>query len=115
MAQLTLRERLQPALLDRLIDDERLLTSYELTFRRDELRRLRIAERDLIGILTAQGLRPVDTAAPADAADEADFMRMTLVAPAGRVPLSQLKTLVLKPPGMPQGRGPAEFLRNRPS
>ena len=47
MAQLSLRERLQPALFDRLIDEERLLTCYEFTFRRAELRRLGLAEREL--------------------------------------------------------------------
>ncbi len=30
MAQLSLRERLQPALLDRLVDDERLITCYRV-------------------------------------------------------------------------------------
>jgi len=100
MAQLSLRERLQPALFDRLIDDERLLTAYEFTFRRDELRRLGIAERDLAGILVAQGLRLVeDEGAAADGLT----LRLTLTAPAGRVTLSQLKSLLLKPRAMPQG------------
>jgi type VI secretion system protein ImpF len=100
VAQLSLRERLQPALLDRLIDDERLLTAYEFKFRRDELRRLGIAERDLVAILTSQGLRPLDSVAPAG---DPTLLQITLVAQPGRVTLSQLKTLVLKPPGMPQG------------
>jgi type VI secretion system protein ImpF len=100
VAQLSLRERLQPALLDRLIDDERLLTAYEFKFRRDELRRLGIAERDLVAILTSQGLRPLDGLA---ATSDAALLQITLVAQPGRVTLSQLKTLVLKPPGMPQG------------
>jgi type VI secretion system protein ImpF len=60
MAQLSLRERLQPALFDRLIDDERVLTCYEFAFRRDELTRLGIKERELASILTAQGLREVE-------------------------------------------------------
>jgi type VI secretion system protein ImpF len=60
MAQLSLRERLQPALFDRLIDDERVLTCYEFAFRRDELARLGIKERELTSILTAQGLREVE-------------------------------------------------------
>jgi len=99
MAQLSLRERLQPALLDRLIDDERLLTAYEFTFRRAELQRLGISERELAGILAAQGLRPAETAPDADPT----VLRLLLLAPAGRVSLLQLKTLVLKPPGNPQG------------
>lgn len=103
MAQLSLRERLQPALLDRLIDDERLLTAYEFKFRRDELRRLGIAERDLVAILTTQGLRVLDGGGDAASAGDATLLQFTLVALPGRVTLAQLKTLVLKPPGTPQG------------
>ncbi len=102
MAQLSLRERLQPALFDRLIDDERLLTRYEFAFKRSELQRLGIPERDLTGILTAQGLRPTDDDASA-AASDATTLRLTLTAPGGRVSLVQLKALVLKPPGKPTG------------
>ena len=107
MAQLSLRERLQPALLDRLIDDERLLTCYEFAFARDELRRLGISERELAGILTAQGLRVMDQvpgaqfAAGADS--DANTLRLILYAPGGLIPLSQLKSLVLKPVGNPKG------------
>ena len=101
MAQLSLRERLQPALLDRLIDDERLLTRYEFAFKRSELQRLGIPERDLIGILTAQGLRSTDD--DVSAASDAAILRLTLTAPGGRVSLVQLKALVLKPPGKPTG------------
>lgn len=100
MAQLSLRERLQPALLDRLIDDERLLTAFEFTFRRAELQRLGIPERDLVGILSAQGLRTVDGN---DGVASGDSLSITLVASAGRVSVSQLKSLVLKPPGHPKG------------
>jgi len=70
MAQLSLRERLQPALLDRLIDDERLLTCYEFCFQRAELGKLAIPERDLGGILSAHGLKVAEredsAAAPTD-------------------------------------------------
>jgi type VI secretion system protein ImpF len=96
MAQLSLHERLQPALFDRLIDEERLLTRYEFTFRRAELRKLGIQERELLGILTAQGLRASDDAD--DLAPDDDVWRITLTAPAGRVPLAQLKNLTLRPP-----------------
>src|SRR5581483_10842803 len=100
MAQLSLRERLQPALLDRLIDDDRLLTVYEFKFRRAELHRLGIPERDLPGILTAQGLR-MDEDDPRHS--DGDTLQLTLLSPGGRVSLSQLKSLVLKPPAQPQG------------
>jgi type VI secretion system protein ImpF len=101
MAQLSLRERLQPALLDRLIDDDRLLTVYEFKFHRAELKRLGIPERDVAGILTAQGLRMEDD--DSRARTDVDTLQLTLVSPGGRVSLSQLKSLVLKPPGHPQG------------
>src|SRR5881394_1793907 len=109
MVQLSLRERLQPALFDRLIDDERLLTCYEFAFRRAELETLRISAAELMAILTAQGLRAVDAryaaaAAPTSAAaSNEETLTFTLIAPGGRVSLSQLKSLVLKPPGKPQG------------
>jgi len=90
MAQLSLRERLQPALLDRLIDDERLLTCYEFEFPRDALRRLGIAERELSAALASQGLRLDENAS---AASDPAFLRLTLFAPGGMVPLSQLKAL----------------------
>ncbi len=112
MAQLSLRERLQPSLFDRLIDDERLLTAYRFSFQRSELRRLGISERDVAAILGAQGLRARDddevSSTRGDANGlrtngEADVWQLTLTAPAGHIVLSQLKALVLKPPGAPQG------------
>ena len=102
MAQLGLRERLQPALLDRLIDDERVLTCYEFTFARAELLRLRLSAGDLVGILTAQGLRALDELAPAMSLDS-ETLRLSLFASGGLVSLAHLKSLVLKPPGHPQG------------
>lgn len=100
MAELSLRERLQPALFDRLIDDERLLTLYEFTLRPEELQRLGLAERDLVEILRGQGLNPVRSDNPAPAPDT---LQLTFTSPGGRMTLSQLKTLLLKPPGNPTG------------
>jgi type VI secretion system protein ImpF len=103
MAELSLRERLQPTLLDRLVDDERLLTLYEFTVARGELRRLGLSESDFAAIMGAQHLRPAggDHALKATGPGEAVCWRF--VAPSGRVGLAQLKALVLKPPGAPQG------------
>jgi hypothetical protein len=84
MAQLSLRERLQPALFDRLIDDERVVTCYEFAFPRAQLQRLGIPERDLVGILSTQGLR-VDEGAEVPASQ--DVLKLTFTAPAGRVSL----------------------------
>jgi type VI secretion system protein ImpF len=108
MAELSLRDRLQPALLDRLIDDERLVTVFEFAFRRDELHRLGFAERVLADILQGQGLRalPVKPAVPA-AGEGVQPLRMTFASPGGRVTLAQIKGLTLKPPprpGAPMGQ-----------
>lgn len=100
MAELSLRDRLQPALLERLIDDERLLTIFEITVPHEQLRKLQLTERDLTEILAGQGLRR-HGATPAN--DSQPALRLTCAAAAGRVSLSQLRGLVLKPPGMPQG------------
>src|SRR5690554_5876326 len=101
MAELSLRERLQPALLDRLIDDERLLVLFDVRARRSELKRLGIAERDLLDILLAQGLQNARTKPAED--DDPAVLRLQLVVPHGRVGPAQLKSLVLKPPAAPQG------------
>jgi type VI secretion system protein ImpF len=100
MSELSLRERLQPALFDRLVDEERLLVQYEIHVSRAELRRIGIPERDLVEILRAQGLAR-DEKAVSPAADDA--LRLRFSAPYGRVNLSQLKALTLTPPAARQG------------
>jgi type VI secretion system protein ImpF len=104
MADLSLRERLQPSLLDRLVDDERLLTAFELSVSVTELQRMGIPEGDFTQILAAQGLRPADseTSGPRRSPDGGS-LTWTYLAPSGRVSLAQLKSCVLKPPGAPQG------------
>jgi type VI secretion system protein ImpF len=110
MAELSLRDRLQPALLDRLIDDERLVTVFEFAFRRDELHRLGFAERVLADILQGQGLRAMPVKPAVTAAGEGEQpLRMTFASPGGRVTLAQIKGLTLKPParpGAPMGQPP---------
>jgi type VI secretion system protein ImpF len=100
MAELSLRERLQPALLDRLIDEERLLTLYVLTFERARLLRLGILEGDLRGLLIAQGLSVVPGAG---VIGSGDLLELRFFAPSGRVGISQLNGLLLKPPGASEG------------
>jgi type VI secretion system protein ImpF len=110
MAELSLRDRLQPALLDRLIDDERLVTVFEVTVRRDELQRLGLAARALADILEGQGLRPLSAPATlALPAADGEALRMTFTSPGGRVTLAQIKSLTLKPPGRPEGVALAGF------
>jgi type VI secretion system protein ImpF len=106
MVELSLRERLQPSLFDRLIDEERLLTIYELTFERDELRRLGFMERDLVAVIAGQGLSHSAATVPGTA-PEALCLRFS--APHGRVGVSQLNALMLKPPGA-QDAIPLELL-----
>lgn len=99
--ELSLRERLQPALFDRLIDEERLLTSYEVSVACAELERLGLTERDLVSILEGQGLHPNGRSETAGEGPATLCLRFT--SSAGRTTPSQLKSLVLKPPGAPKG------------
>lgn len=101
MADSSLRERLQPSLLDRLIDDERLLTLFELTFVRPRLRELGVVVRDLRALLLAQGLSAGPPAAPDE--EEGDLLRLSFWAPSGRVGKAQLNALVIRPPGATDG------------
>lgn len=99
--ELSLRERLQPALFDRLIDDERLLTLYEVSVARAELQRLGLTERDLVAILEGQGLQSAGRTEPSS--EESAPLRLRFTSGAGRATPSQLKGLMIKPPGAPQG------------
>lgn len=99
--ELSLRERLQPALFDRLIDDERLLTLYEVSVARAELQRLGLTDRDLVAILEGQGLQ--SRGRTEASGDESPTISLRFTSSAGRTTPSQLKGLMLKPPGAPQG------------
>jgi len=63
MAELSLKDRLQPALLDRLTDDERVLTLFRLTLDQAQVRQHGLTEQDVERALGLQGLRPVDVPA----------------------------------------------------
>jgi type VI secretion system protein ImpF len=112
MAELSLRERLQPALLDRLADDERYLTVFQIESSRAELARLKLPEREWLEILLGQGLRPVEDGHSRGAsAHGEDTLQWQLFVPTGRLSPAQLKSLVLKPPGAPNGIAVQEFCR----
>jgi type VI secretion system protein ImpF len=100
MAELSLKERLQPALFDRLIDNERYVTTFKISIRTEKLRELKITAQLLLSVLQAQGLKH-------DGADSipADVESMTWrFAAAGSAPSpAQLKAFVIKPPGAPLG------------
>jgi type VI secretion system protein ImpF len=99
--ELSLRERLQPALFDRLIDDERLLTLYEVSVAPAELQRLGLNDRELIAILEGQGLQLLGRGETNS--NEHPKLLLRFSAGVGRTTPSQLKALTLKPPGAPQG------------
>lgn len=106
MVELSLRERLQPMLLDRLVDDERVLTIFELTFERGTLEKLGVKADALTDIIAARGLalwsgsrRDERDAGP----DASAGVRLTFCAPSGRVSVAHLKALKLAPPGAPGG------------
>jgi len=101
MAELSLREQLQPGLLDRLSDNERFVTVLQVRASEVELARIQLTPRELIEILSAHNLRagaPDDVAAPPPG--EVDLW---FTAPGRSVGLQQLRELLVKPPGAPQG------------
>jgi type VI secretion system protein ImpF len=61
MAELSLKDRLQPALLDRLIDDERLVTVFRLTLDHARMFQHGLTEEDVKRALSLQGLRAIDS------------------------------------------------------
>ena len=99
MAELSLRERLQPLLLDRLVDDERVLTIFDVLFERRVLRRLGLAPAGLAALIAAQGL----TLLVEDDDEAQPQVLLRFSAPNGRVSIPHLKALLLKPPGAPEG------------
>jgi type VI secretion system protein ImpF len=100
MAELSLKERLQPALFDRLIDDDRYVTTFQVSTRTAKLQELKLSAEQLLGMLRAQGLKH-------DGADSArtEVETITWRFSAGSVAPSpaQLKAFVIKPPGAPHG------------
>jgi type VI secretion system protein ImpF len=108
MAELSLREQLQPGLLDRLTDDERFITQIQVSARRPELERLRVKVSDLGDVLSGIGLKAIPAPVPAASEDEHDFW---FVAAGRSVGLQQIKEFVIKPPGAPAGVALSTFCR----
>src|SRR5262245_39311222 len=110
MAELSLRERLQPTLLDRLVDEERMLAIFELTVGLEDLQRLGLSVRELASFVAAQGLsfRGQLEAAVTDGPEVAEGAprtraRLQFSAPEGRVSASRLRDLALRTHAAPQG------------
>jgi type VI secretion system protein ImpF len=118
MAELSLRERLQPTLLDRLVDEERMLTVFELVVGLEDLRRLGLSVGELASFVAAQGLsrRGQPEAVTLDDAGAAagagpTHLRLQFTAPEGRVSASRLRDLPLKTRAAPQGVALRSFCR----
>ena len=100
MVELSLKERLQPALFDRLIDDARYVTTFQVSARADRLEELQVTPQQLLAVLRAQGLKHDGSeATPADAG----AISWRLFAASATVSPAQLKTFVIKPTGAPDG------------
>jgi type VI secretion system protein ImpF len=97
MADLALNERLQPALLDRLIDDERTVALVNVIAEVAALQRLKLPEQALIDILIAQGMA-LQQREPAG-----DFLELRFTVSRSHANPAQLRALVLRPPGAPDG------------
>ncbi|HEY6924495.1 MAG TPA: type VI secretion system baseplate subunit TssE [Steroidobacteraceae bacterium] len=97
MADLALNERLQPALLDRLIDDERTVAQVSVVAESSALQRLHLTGRALIDILVAQNMILQQRAATEG------LLSLRFSASRTHANPAQLRSLVLRPPGAPEG------------
>ena len=112
MADLSLRERLQPALLDRLLDDERLLTLYSIRSRRTELARLGVSRARFGWNSAAQGLRQVDRPGHARRGGTGSHSAAGLP-PTGGTSLCADQVAAAEAARGPTGRRAAELLHDR--
>lgn len=108
MAELSLREQLQPGLLDRLTDDERFVTQIQVSAKRSEIERLRIRVADFADILSGLGLKAIPPPQPPKSDDELEFW---FVAPGRSLGLQQIREFNIKPPGAPAGVVLSSFCR----
>ncbi len=99
MPDLSLNDRLQPALLDRLLDDERSVALVHISVEPVALERLNLPLSTFLEILHAQGL----TLERRDV--NGDRIHLHLTAPYARANPAQLRALVVRPPGTPAEPG----------
>lgn len=97
MAELSLTDRLQPALLDRLLDDERTVAVVRFLVERSALERLRLPLPALLDILHAQGLTLEHQGITGD------LVELRFTAARSRANPAQLRAFVIHPPGEPDG------------
>jgi type VI secretion system protein ImpF len=111
MAELGMRDQLQPALLDRLLDEERFVTLIQVCARAADLERLRLEPAELSDILKARGLKPQAPQAGLGVKLEADELEFWFSSPGRSVGLQALKESTLRPPGAPRGTTLQSFCR----
>jgi type VI secretion system protein ImpF len=97
VAELSLTDRLQPALLDRLLDDERTVAFVRFLVERSALERLRLPLPALLDILHAQGLTLEHQGITGD------LVELRFTAARSRANPAQLRAFVIHPPGEPDG------------
>jgi len=96
MADLSLTDRLQPALLDRLLDDERTIALVRVGVDASALSALQLPLAALIDLLRGQGLNLQDQSGDS-------HLELRFIASRARVNPAQLRGLTLRPPAAPQG------------
>ena len=97
MPDLSLNERLQPALLDRLLDDERTVALVRIVVDHGALERLKLPLPAFLEILKGQGL----TLQRQEVTQDLNELQFT--ASRARANPAQLRALVIRPPGAPNG------------
>ena len=96
MAELALHDRLQPALLDRLIDDERSVAIVKVTTRSAQLEELGLSLEAFTEILRAQGLKLQKTERAAGT------LELHCTASRAQASPAQLRSVAIKLPGAAQ-------------
>lgn len=97
MPELSLNDRLQPALLDRLLDDERSVALVHVAVERAALERLKLPQAAFLEILRAQGLTLERRDLTGDRID------LHFTAACSRANPAQLRALVIRASGAPEG------------
>jgi type VI secretion system protein ImpF len=91
MAELSLRDRLQPALLDRLTDEERLLTVVRVVLDRESMQTRGVSEDAVERALASEGLRA--TGKPVSGAPAGDAATLEFVTAGRRAGVATLRGL----------------------
>jgi len=105
VTEISLKERLQPALLDRLIDEARHITLFRITVKPEDLKQLGLSLPDLLAILAGQGLRAKDDELESKTVNSSteETIVLDLAASVATVSPAQLKSFTIRPPGAPSG------------